>query len=155
MEAGADSRVAKWLRSILGILDLDWISKWREMYTPTSVIFQVLSPSFIVYLFLHSLMCVSFFSICLFIQFVTASSSLFLFLCGPDYTPPAAKSVASSLPWHWSHLPLLGLKTLIVRWSSPVRFLLYKKWAYALYRAMMTLKGSVLRKMQVQISHKL
>lgn len=38
------------------------------------------------------------FSICLFIQFVTASYLLFSFFYCPNYTTPAAKSVTSSPP---------------------------------------------------------
>lgn len=65
---------------------------------PTQI-FPVSSPTYSVCL-PFSISSVFLFSICLFIQFVSASYLLFFFFYCPNYATPAAESVTSPLLWH-------------------------------------------------------
>lgn len=69
------------------------------------------------------------FSICLFIQVVTASSLFFFFYCH-EYAPPAAKSVTYSLSWHWWHFPFFFFNKHPPQMSDapPLGFNQYRQW---------------------------
>lgn len=94
------------------------------MHTPTCINFFLSflkSNHLSMFILSFSVSSVFLFSICLFIQFVTASSLLFFFFHCPDYTPPASKPVTSSLPWHWWHHSVWGCIFLYTIRFKPVR----------------------------------